>query len=526
MRSLLPIYFVVLLGCSPAWKSVPHHRPFQRVSKPTLHREPKGSGTSDWWATTLHSTVVPLAKLLSPARYVDRLTGGRPALDVNAFGQVPDSSWFRNRIGHTGMSPKQVAAGPAGTKAPASGPLTIVSGKLEGATPGVVARDTEGTTWFVKFDPPANPELATGAEVVASRILHAAGYYVPPTLVMEVPIERFKLSPDAYRRNRYNVRVSMTAEDLKQLFANLNPNAEGNLRALFSRSVPGRPIGPFSYRGVRDDDPNDRTPHERRRSLRGLWLISAWLNNTDTRRQNTLDTFITVPGSKQGTLRHYLIDFGDSLGAAGERKKYLGEGYEGLLDWSQIGKRFLGLGFTYPYWLSAHASRKSAVGALESTVFNPARWSPGLPNPAFDEATAADTYWAASIIARFSRHHVIAAVKAAQYTDPTAVFEIVDLLMARRDKVLRYGFKKFVPLDSPVIQNDYVLSPLTDLASPGTSEAEEPLSDQRSLEPNRTWRQAPRPTDNEYAHHRSAGVDSGGHASGPRPDSSEIPFSP
>lgn len=462
MRGLI-VAALSVCACAPAWKQLPHDRPFQAAPAPKLHRIPAQAGLSNWWDKAYNSTFKPLARLVSPARYIAALTRGHPALDVNGFGQVPDSPWFENRITRQAMTPEQVAAGTFDSGGPAEGRLTVVSGKLEGATPGAVVRDSAGTIWFVKFDPPAHPELATGAEVVVSRLLDAAGYWVPQMSIHHVAVARFRIAPDAYRRNKYNSKVKMTVRDLRKLLSNLNPDANGRLRAMFSRAVPGKPIGPFSYRGIRGDDPNDRIPHGRRRSLRGLWVLSAWVNNTDTRRGNTLDTFITVDETKKrGYLRHYLIDFGDALGAAGDRVKYVGEGYEGQIDWAEIGKRYIGFGLFYPYWLAVERSPYRAVGVFESTVFDPARWTPGFPNAAFEQATALDTYWGASIVARFSRELIEAAVAAAQYSNQRAARIITDVLIERRNKVLRYVFESILPLDDPVIENRYELV-MTDL---------------------------------------------------------------
>jgi hypothetical protein len=64
---------------------------------------------------------------------------------------------------------------------------------------------------------------------------------------------------------------------------------------------------------MRDDDPNDLIPHEHRRDLRGLRLISAWLNDNDIREGNTLDMYVEEDGRR--FLKHYLIDAGSALGS-------------------------------------------------------------------------------------------------------------------------------------------------------------------------------------------------------------------
>jgi hypothetical protein len=445
-----------VVACAPSWKARPHDRLFQRATAPVSHPMPAQEATSDWWDHALHSTVLPLAGLVSPARWVASLVGGPPALDVNAFGQVPDSEWFVNRIGRVGMSAADLRRGAARGAGPAAGPLRIIAGKPEGVTPGVVIRDSAGVVWYAKFDPPAYPELTSGAELVASRLLHAAGYHVPETYLVDIDLDQIVLDPKARTPNRYGRPVRLTERELRVLLTQLNPDPAGKLRALFSRAVPGRHLGPFEYRGVRSSDPNDHIVHERRRSLRGLWVFSAWLNNTDTRRQNTLDTFIADRSSGgHGSVRHYLIDFGDALGAAGDREKYLSEGYEYRVDWGQVAARFAALGLRYPYWNQVHRSPYRGVGIFEGQVFSPERWRPLYPNPAFSQATRHDTYWATAILARFTPELIAAAVEAGRYSEPGAADFITRVLIARRRRLLEYGFRTVLALDYPEMVGPY-----------------------------------------------------------------------
>lgn len=453
----------LVVGCAPSWKHGPHDMPFQHTARPKLHTMPKKNAPSDWWDHVQQSTVIPLGKLVSPARYLAAIAGGRSALDINAFGKVPDSTWFENRIGRARRSADELRSGPNRSAGPADGPLTVISGKTEGVSPGLVLRDSDGTVWFVKFDPPAFPELSSGAEIIASKFLYAAGYHVPETFVVDIDLARMGLDPKATTRDRYERKVKLTQDELGVLLTQLNPNPDGTLRALFSRAVPGRPLGPFSYRGSRSDDPNDRLPHERRRSLRGLRVFSAWLNNTDTRRQNTLDTFVSESDDgRLGWVKHYLIDFGDSLGAAGAREKVLSEGHEHRVDWGEIGKRFLGVGLVYPYWFGVRRSPYRGVGIFEGDVFDPERWAPVTPNLAFDQITPSDTFWAAAILARFTPELVAAVVETARYSEEGAEEHVVQVLIARRARLLEYAFEDMLPLDDVEVKRRYVIE-MTDL---------------------------------------------------------------
>src|SRR5262245_58963851 len=47
-----------------------------------------------------------------------RLAGKKEALNVNTFDEVPDSSWFTNRIGQKELSPEDVRRGPNTSNGP------------------------------------------------------------------------------------------------------------------------------------------------------------------------------------------------------------------------------------------------------------------------------------------------------------------------------------------------------------------------------------------------------------------------
>lgn len=454
-RSLL-LALAIASGCGPAWKQGKHDRLFQREFPLRLHFAPRERTPSDWWDYALQTTVRPLGRAISPARYLAAATGGRDAYDVNDFGQVPDSGWFENRIGKRDYSAAEAARG-AATAGPAPGELRIVNGKIEGASPGFIVIDSKGETWFVKLDPPAFPDMSTSAEVIASRLLWLAGYHVPEMLALDIEVKRFALDPEAKKRDDYNRRVPLLQSDLDGLFAGLNPDAAGRIRALFSRQLAGEILGPFSWRGTRIDDPNDHIDHQHRRSLRGLWVFYAWLNNTDARQQNTLDVHHRVTGDGRGFIRHYLIDFGDSFGAAGTREKVASEGHIYIVDWVDMFTNLITLGLRYPDWLQFHRSRFHSVGPFESRVFSPVDWKPQFPNPAFNERTRGDIFWAASILARIQPRHIRAAVSAGRYREPGAAAYVARTLIQRRAKILRWAFRHQAALDRPRLAGDHLI---------------------------------------------------------------------
>jgi hypothetical protein len=446
MRALC---ILALAACAPAWKDTPHDQLFQYEQRVGLVPKPTGRTPSDWWDHGHKLFVRPLGRLISPGTYAQVAFGGPPARDVNRLGQVPDSSWFENRIGRRAYSVEETFAGAAAGSALAAGPLTVISGKLDGVSAGFVVRDTAGDTWYLKLDHPAFPELSTSAEVISSRLLWLAGYRVPAMLVTDLERSRFVLDPEAQTRNDYNGRKALTPDVFARLLANTNPNPAGKIRVLVSKQPPGRVLGPFSFEGTRGEDVNDTIPHEHRRSLRALWLFSAWVNNTDTREANTLDMFVPIARDGRGIVEHYLIDFGDAFASSGLGEKAAIEGYQYLVDWTSMFTNILSLGLRYPSVGKVKRRAARAIGLFEAEAFDPDDWKPELPNPAFDQRTHDDVFWAASILARIQPDHIRAAVSAGHYSEDAASGAAVEVLLARRAKLLERGFANRLAADRP-----------------------------------------------------------------------------
>jgi hypothetical protein len=238
----------------------------------------------------------------------------RRALNVNTVDEVPDSSWFTNRVLARPLTAADIARGPDQTDGPAAGPWTVVSGKSDGITPGFTIRDAAGVVWFVKFDPLTNPEMATGAEMIATKLFWALGYHVPENHLAIIDRARLVVSPDATARDQQGLPVRLTEAAVDRLMRLAARRADGRYRVIISRAVDGRPLGPFRYHGTRPDDPNDIYPHEHHRELRGLRAAAAWLNHDDSRSINSLDTVVESGG--RARVRHHLIDFGSTLAPA------------------------------------------------------------------------------------------------------------------------------------------------------------------------------------------------------------------
>lgn len=443
----------LLLGCgSSAVLQEPFDLRFQREEEEPIATRPRRRGSAPWWDQLDGTLTGQLGALLSPARQLDRAGFAPEALDVNAFGEVPDSSWFDNRLGRRVPTAAEVVRGPA--EGPLDTRALLVLGAKEGGTqPGLFVRDGSGRRWVVKFDPPANPELSTGAEVVATKLLHALGWHVPDNRLGWFAPSALTLSPDATTLDSHGVRVRLDERRLGELLSQLNPDRDGRLRGLFSRVLDDS-LGPTPLAGVRADDPNDRLPHERRRSRRGLRLVYAWLANTDAGEDDTLDVWRRGP--RGGHVVHYVLDFGRALGSASSGPKSPVEGHDHLVDIDRIGERLFTFGAVQPWWAHVRQSPWRSVGTFEATAFDPRRYRPLAPNPAFEEATAADRYWAGHLLARLGEPQLRAAVEAAAYSEPGAAAYVLATLLKRRQVALNHAFGHALALDEPSVTGSAV----------------------------------------------------------------------
>jgi hypothetical protein len=357
------------------------------------------------------------------------------AVNVNTIDEVPNSSWFTNRLGVETLSNEQLVQGPATEMGP-TGTLTIVSGKMEGAAPGFTVRDASGQRYFVKFDPPSNPEMASGAEVIVTKFFHALGYNVPENHLAIVRPDSLVIGEGALIDDDNGRRRQMDRRDLDALLKRAARQSDGTYRALASKALEGKPVGPFRYYGKRPDDPNDIFPHEHRRELRGLLVFCAWLNHDDSRSTNSLDTLVPN-GANRFIVRHHLLDFGSALGSGTTKAQSRRAGNEFVWDSRPTLITMLTLGLYVRPWIKVDYPEIPSLGRIESTYFRPEAWKPEYPNPAFANARPEDLFWAARILANLPDEGVKAVVASAEYSHPEATHYLSETLLARKSKVLK-----------------------------------------------------------------------------------------
>jgi hypothetical protein len=379
------------------------------------------------------------------------------AVNVNTIDEVPDSSWFTNRIGRRAMSIDEIVRGPNTLETPNIDDWPIVEGKSSGITPGYRVVAPDGRLYQVKFDPPSNPEMASGAEVIGAAFYHALGYNVVQGYIVEVDPTKIVIAPNATTVDLRGRKVPITQVNVDRLLSVSAKLPNGKYRATLSRFADGRPVGYFKYYGTRPDDPNDIHPHEHRRELRGNRVFAAWLNHDDSRAINSLDMLEGEPGRQW--IRHYMFDFGSIMGSGSTHPQVPRAGNEYILEWGPSLKTLATFGlYVRPWILVDYWQGAKSVGNFEGDFFDPVKWRPEYPNPAFDNMTPDDAFWAARLLAKFSNEAIRAVVAKARYSEPGAAEHITSTLIKRRDKVLRVWLTGVNPLVNAQLSADGALT--------------------------------------------------------------------
>lgn len=269
-------------------------------------------------------------------------------------------------------------------------PLQITKIKKTRTTEGIWVKDARGRTYIVLFDSPFAPEMSTSAEYIGSTLCRMAGYNVP--------------------------RVCITTVE-----GTGNPMYDGR-RAVATLALKNYK-GEYRYASFRD-----------RREIRGLLIFGAWVGNVDLTEQNTGMTI-----DKGGACRHYVFDFGASLGSFTFRPQMARLGWTRLFDpYQQFTQPLYDLGIRRVPWEAPYKIQAASIGYFTDN-FDPDQWQPFYRNMAFLEVTERDKRWMAERIARFSDEQIKTVVGLAGYTHANDRDYIAAVLISRRNKIaMRY----------------------------------------------------------------------------------------
>lgn len=401
--------------------------------------EPKSHEVSEMYAIVYNSWL----RHISPPHKISGAMDSR-ALNVNAWDEVPDSSWFANRMGRAPIPYDRIASTLAGNE-PEPGAWKIWRLGNEGYTPSFYIRDSAGRRYYLKFDLPTALERNSAAERICTLIMHAAGYNVPHNSIVYFHASDLVVDEKATTRDAAGRERPMTPGDLAAAIGKLKTLPDGRFRGLASLLLPGKPVGRFAYTGLREDDPNDIIPHQRRRELRGMRVIASWINHADAGDKNTFDTYVTDDGRK--FIRHYLIDFGSTLGSGNFINGPFRVGHEYIFDGPAIAKSFFTLGIWRRPWEVSGKIRYNEIGYFDAELFEPPHWKPNYPNLAFERMDDGDAYWGAKIVTAFTDGLVDQLVGAGQYSSAEVAAYLRSTLKLRRDLIGRYYLDKITPLE-------------------------------------------------------------------------------
>jgi hypothetical protein len=169
------------------------------------------------------------------------------------------------------------------------------------------------------------------------------------------------------------------------------------------------------------------------------------LNHDDARSLNSIDSYVEEGGRRY--LRHYLQDFGSNPGSGSTSAQQPRGGNEYLIERGPILKGLGGLGLWTRGWMKVKYPDYPSMGNVEADFFDPAKWKTEYPQPAFQQMDAADAFWAASIVSKFTDPMIRRIVDTGRLSDEAAARYLADVIIERRDKVVADWIAQTNPLD-------------------------------------------------------------------------------
>ena len=420
---------------------------------------PKPYVTSLYWDGADNMIFRPLSDALAVRTSAE-------SVNVNSLDEVPDSSWFTNRIElltadqlkHGACKPDQLLD----VNAFPDGSWIIDKGKLDGSTPGFRVIVPGKGKYMLKIEATDDqPERQSAGSTIGAAAFWAAGYNAECEQVVYVRPSLLKLTPGL--RSRANFEPER-AFDQTRLDAMLSKSVkrDGMYRMSASAWLPGYAIGPYRYEGTRKDDPNDIVPHEDRRDLRGMRVLAAWLGRTDGREANSFDTWLAddpkKPESSPGVVVHYAFDESEVLGgdwpwAPVEIGTRLGNSY--LIDWGDLAFDFITLGATVRVWEDLKPVKGHEIfGYYQIEHFDPERWKNEYPNVAWSRMSERDAAWMARILAHFTPEMIHTLAVMGDFSDPAQTAYIEHVMEGRLEKVLERWLTRLSPIGDLQIEGN------------------------------------------------------------------------
>ena len=383
------------------------------------------------------------------------LEGSSPARDVNAADEVPCSTWFCPRHHLHPMTPAQIAAGPPAE--PPVLPLTIVKGKDEGAATGFQVVDARGKKFMLKLDPERHLGMSTAGELVGYRIFYAAGYHVPGAFHVDVAPDQLRLSPKATFKLFKVRKMPLTMDRVQAQLAHVARLPDGRYHAVAVPWIPGDVLGSYDLIGRRDDDANDRIPHQHRRSLRADWVLFAWLSNVDPSAINTIESVVSEDGKR--FIRHYHFDFGCAFGSATVHPQTPHQKGEYPVEVGRSLRSLFSLGLYHRPFQDHRDEWKRmvafypAIGDFRAEDFDPDTFRTNRKLPTHIRMTERDAYWGAKIVTSFTDQDLDALMAESALPSPDAEYAR-HALAVRRDILGRRYLRAVAAVEEPAVSAD------------------------------------------------------------------------
>jgi hypothetical protein len=443
----LALLTIPLAGCGASVRKFPLRDPLWRDDD----QKPFKGPIEEYWS--------PLAwdaadqTIFRPVSRFFAVSPGGESVNVNAFDEVPESSWFTARAGKLALSRDDFAEGACKgrPKLSTTEKWKVIRAKPNGANPGFMIKAQDGRKYLIKYEVD-QIERASSADAIGSRIYYAAGFDGPCNNIVFMKPDILEIADDA-KTEEDGKKVPLAKHHLDKIFEVAAKTPEGTYRASASLLFEEKTLGPWTYQGTRDDDPNDAIPHEDRRDVRGQRLLGAWLNHFDAREQNTMALWV---GKDHGYVRHSLLDWGDCFGSIWPWDRLTRRfGYSYYLAFDHVLADFFTLGLYPRPWDDVKIGPAGRVFAyFDVDHFKADEWRPGYPNPAFGRMTEHDGAWMARIIAKIDNDAVDAIVDAAQIKNAVTDRELRKILKGRRERILRRYLSQLSPLSKPEIAGD------------------------------------------------------------------------
>ena len=349
-----------------------------------------------------------------PVRTARRSRPDVRARNINTIDEVPDSSWFTNRILARPLSVDEAARGPLTGNGSGAWHLDGRSGPSRpGPRPASPCATRRGRLWFVSFD-------AQGA----IRKRRPARFSSPTRSSGRSATGRSRTTwsrcgPISWSspRPRRSAAVRQGAADAAQ-----RPRGGAAARrtaaptAAIARWRPARCRASRSAASaITARVPTIRTtsvPHEHRRELRALKVFGAWTNLVDMKAGNTLDALIDRKTAAAWCVTTCRMSARRSAPAPTGRTSTTRAG--NTCSRRSHAEAAVHLRLLHSAVADDAYVDNPAIGRFEGTDFDPPAWKPRVPTAAFLRARADDTFWAARRVMAFSDDLIRAIVKTGQ----------------------------------------------------------------------------------------------------------------